>query len=182
MQKTNLAPIDDYAVYMMQADNQIISEEEEFDSKVLTYADGSKWVWLKDKPEERFVGFLYLKNALEMAGIQSVVAAPNKIALHGRKIIYLSEYAGDVHPSVFKYFNEIRAIQSVGFVDICGNLRVSDGKVYVFDTAMNSFEYRVQHEIRAFNQMHEAIRDGFEERLRDYFLTPNDSSYVKRAK
>ncbi len=85
----------------------------------------SKWVWLKDKPEERFVGFLYLKNALEMAGIQSVVAASNKIALYGRKIIYLSEYAGEVHSSVFKYFNEIRA----------------------------------------FNQMHEAIRAGFEERL-----------------
>ncbi len=41
MQRTNLAPIDDYAAYMMQADNQIISEEE-FNSKILTYADGSK--------------------------------------------------------------------------------------------------------------------------------------------
>ncbi len=170
MQRTSLIPVDDYAAYVMQADNQIISEEEGHGSVVLTYADGSKWVWLKDKPEERFVGFLYLEKALETIEVHSVAAASNKIALHGREIIYLSEYVGEIHPSVFKYFNEIRAIQNIGFVDICGNLREKEGKVYVFDTAMNSFEYRIRHEICIFNKVHDAIRSSLEERFRKDYL------------
>lgn len=172
MQGTSLIPSYDYTSYVMNADNQVMSEEEKFNSIVLTYADGSKWVCLKDKPKERFVGFLYLKNALEMAEIQSVAAASNKMALHDRKIIYLSEYVGEERPSVFKYFDEIRAIQSVGFVDTCGNLREKKGTVYVFDTAMNSFESRIHHKINAFIEMHDTIRFCLEERLDKELFEP----------
>jgi hypothetical protein len=69
--------------------------------EIIKHQDGSEWVILNNKGKERFCGFLYLKSALKTGGFNNVEAAQNKMALHNRKIIYLSRYYGNEKPHPF---------------------------------------------------------------------------------
>lgn len=140
-------------------------------SIIMKYEDGSEWVFLNNKGQERFCGFLYLQKALNDLNVSSMQAAENKIAIHNRKIIYLSKYYGDNPPSFGKvedYRNKLSVLnQEVKFIDTRenANLREKDGVVYIFDTEKNSFDKSVHEEIDSFIQQHDMIRSILEKSL-----------------
>jgi hypothetical protein len=141
-------------------------------SIILKYQDDTEWVFLNNKPEERFCGFLYLQKALEESNLNTIQAAENKIAIHDRKIIYLSRWHGDKKPDfmeLFEYNNELSTLkQDIGFTDTIGNanLRKQDGVVYVFDTEKGSFDKSVHEKIDSFVQQHDIIRSVLEKSLK----------------
>ena len=160
--------------YIMDTTNNVVGnrhEERLNQSTILKYADGSEWVLLDDKPEERFCGFLYLEQALRDLNMSRVQAAENKIAIHDRKIVYLSKYYGDYEPrrvELHQYDQELEVLdQEVKFTDIVGgkNLREKDGVVYVFDTEKGSFHRSVYLKIDSFIQQHTIIRSILEKSL-----------------
>ena len=128
---------------------------------IVTYEDGSEWVFLPDKGKERFCGFLYLQNALKESNIENIEAAENKIAIHDKKIIYLSKYCGEEKPDLWKNFDKIQAIQTTGFSDLshCANLREQNGKIYIFDTEKGSFNKNVYSKIDSFAPLHDEIQE-----------------------
>lgn len=157
-----------YEDYVMDAGNKIIGMRKggRFNqSTILTYADGSEWVFLPDKETARFCGFLYLQNALKEAGITLIAAAANKMALHDKKIIYLSQYCGEDRPGLLENSEEISKLAKLGFTDTTANanLRKKEGKLYVFDTEKSSFDSCVHEKIDSFVGLHHAIRSHLEE-------------------
>ncbi|HEY5235742.1 MAG TPA: hypothetical protein VIJ14_06160 [Rhabdochlamydiaceae bacterium] len=176
---TNTIPethLTDIESYVMASDIPIINVRRggrQDQSTILTYADGTEWVFLSNKEKERFCGFLYMQNAIKEAGLAKVKAAQNKMAIiedeqHGRKIIYLSQYCGEKKPEIFDYTKEFSGLQTdVGFTDTVANLREIEGEVYVFDTEKSSFAKGVHSKIDAFVKTHEALRSALEEKLKD---------------
>lgn len=160
-----------YDAYIMDPANKVVEMRHggRFNQAViLKYEDGSEWVFLNNKPEERFCGFLYLQKALNDLNVSKVQAAENKIAIHDRKIIYLSKYYGDNKPGFMDlsaYNEELIALkQKTKFVDTAGNanLREQNGVVYVFDTEKGSFDKSVHAKIDSFIQQHDMIRSALE--------------------
>ena len=84
----------DIESYVMASDNPITNLRRggrHDQSTILTYADGTEWVFLTNKAKERFCGFLYMQNAIKEAGLAKVKAAQNKMAIvedeqHGQKL------------------------------------------------------------------------------------------------
>ena len=155
-------PNTNYSNYIMNPDNQITGMRlggRLNQAKILTYEDGSEWVFLTDKGKERFCGFLYLQNALKESNIENIEAAENKIAIYDKKIIYLSKYYGDEKPDPWKNLDKIQAIRKTGFSDLsnCANLREQNGKTYIFDTEKFSFNPDVHNEIDSFAPVHDEI-------------------------
>lgn len=140
-------------------------------SIILKYEDGSEWVFLNNRPEERFCGFLYLQKALNDLNVSRLQPAENKIAIHERKIIYLSKYYGDNKPGfmeLHQYSKELSVLnQDVKFTDTAGNanLREHNGVVYVFDTEKGSFDKSVHEKIDSFIHQHDRIRSILEESI-----------------
>ena len=130
---------------------------------VATYSDQSQWVVLLAPPlRDRFCGFLYLQNALKKENAQRLEAAPNKIGVHNKQIIYLSQYCGEERldsSDFIEYRKELAMLSRIGFKDMMGasNLRKKDGKIFVFDTERSSFAPNVYKEIDAFEPLHDRI-------------------------
>jgi len=166
----------DYNSYTMDHSNKIVEIRNggRFNqSIILKYKDDTEWVFLNNKQEERFCGFLYLQKALEESNLNTIQAAENKIAIHDRKIIYLSRWHGDKKPDVSEtsgYSKELSTLeQDIGFTDMPGNanLRKKDNIIYVFDTEKHSFSKGVHEKIDSFVHQHKAIRSILEESLKD---------------
>jgi hypothetical protein len=144
-------------------------------SIILKYEDGSEWVFLNNRAEERFCGFLYLQKELKDLGVSRVQAAENKMAIQDRKIIYLSKYYGDNKPDFMElhgYGKELSILdREVKFTDTTANanLRKKDGVVYVFDTEKGSFHSSVHEKIDSFVGQHNLIRSILEESLENDF-------------
>ncbi len=161
----------DYDTYVIGSDNPVSSMRRggRFNqSIILTYADGTEWVFLNNRGEERFCGFLYMQNAIKEAGLAKVKAAQNKMTIHDRKIIYLSQYCGETKPKMFEYAKELSVLEKdVEFTDmpLAANLREIDGVVYVFDTEKGSFAKGVHGKIDAFVKRHDLLRATLEEKL-----------------
>ncbi len=119
---------------------------------------GTEWVKLEGNVKLRFCGFLYLKKALEESNLDYIKAAENKIAIHDRKIVYLSKYCGEEKVSFFKYIEKLQPLQTLGFTDIAANLRILDEKIYVFDTELKSFNQNVYEKILTYKPTHKSIR------------------------
>jgi hypothetical protein len=140
-------------------------------SQILTYTDGTEWVFLCEKTKDRFCGFLYLQDALKKAGADKIKAAPNKMAIHDGQIIYLSQYCGEKKVGFGSPDDCIQQIPiligEVGFTDIGGNanLREKDGEIFVFDTEKSSFDPKVHAQIDAFIPLHDRIRSVLAQRL-----------------
>jgi hypothetical protein len=163
--------------YIMNPNNQLVGMRKggRFNqSVILEYQDKTEWVFLNNKTEERFCGFLYLQKAINDSNLHTLQAAENKIAIHDRKIIYLSRYYGDKKPEfmeLFEYNNEISILQQkIGFIDMTGNcnLRKKDNFVYVFDTEKTSFDKSVHEKIDSFVHQHNVIRSILEESLKNH--------------
>ena len=159
-----------YDQYIMPSENQIQTMRKggRFNqSTILTYSDGSEWVFLPNKGEERFCGFLYLQEAIKQAGLSKVKAAENKMAIHDKQIIYLSQYCGDKRLEWPDGFNEASSLAEIGFTDTVGlaNLRKIDDVIYVFDTEKGSFANGVHEKINSFVHVHDAIRSTLEKRM-----------------
>ena len=164
MQVTNSTSHGNYQVnsdnsYIMDPDNEMVSMRRGGrgnQSVILQYQDDTEWVFLNDKPQERFCGFLYLQKALKESNISTIQAAENKITIHDRKIIYLSQYCGEKKLDFMesgKYMNELSILaKTVGFTDMLAyaNLRLKDEIVYVFDTEKSSFDKSVREKIDSF--------------------------------
>lgn len=179
MLTTTSAPYGTYEVnsnnnYIMDSANKIVEMRRggRFNqSIILKYQDDTEWVFLNNKPEERFCGFLYLQKVLNELNVSRVQPAENKIAIHDRKIIYLSRYYGDNKPGfmeLHEYSKELSILnQDVKFTDTVGNanLREKDGIVYVFDTERGSFDKSVHEKIDSFITQHNIIRSTLEESL-----------------
>lgn len=138
--------------------------------KILKFEDDTEWVYLPNSAQERFCGFLYLENAIKESHLEKVKAAENKMAIHNRKIIYLSRYRGEEKLSFLtsaKYAEEIGILkEQIGFTDLT-NLRVQGAAVYVFDTEKMSFSENVHEQMDAFIHQHDALRASLEELLRN---------------
>lgn len=137
--------------------------------QILTYQDGTEWVYLANKQSQRFCGFLYLQDALKREGFDNILPAENKMALNGRQIIYLSRYCGEQRVEDFSKARTVFAnLQKIGFTDNFGgcNLREIGEKYYVFDTEPASFT-GVSSQINAFMPMHDAIRKVLEDKIKD---------------
>lgn len=168
----------DHSSYIMDSQNGITSMREggRFNrSVILTFADESEWVFLSDKGKERFCGFLYLKKALERAGVDKIFAAENKMAIHDGRVIYLSEYQGEtkIDDPNMKWTEDLgeqlrKLNDEVGFIDtVAGtNLRLKNDSIYVFDTEKTSFSPAVRPEIDQFLPEHDAIRASLEGQLK----------------
>ncbi len=173
------APSINFDDYTMSPDNTITDMRRggRFDiMQILTYTDGTEWVFLDNKPTERFCGFLYLQNALNEMGLTKLRAAENKMALNGRQIIYLSQYCGETRPGFTggsgpidkETFHELSVLDNeIGFTDTAGmaNLRKKEDAIYVFDTEKTSFASTVRDKIDAFRPLHDQIRASLEARL-----------------
>lgn len=160
----------DYKKYIMDTSNEIAEMRKGGRGDqvtILKYQDGTEWVFLSNSPVERFCGFLYLQKALEESNLNTIQAAENKIALHNRKIIYLSRWRGEVKPGFMEYRQELSTLAKVGFTDTAfnANLRVQDGVVYVFDTEKSSFDVSVHEKIDSFISQHALIRSQLEKLL-----------------
>lgn len=109
--------------------------------KIVTLDNGSEWVFMPDKGNERFCGYLYLKEALEKNGSTQVKAADNKLFWWDGKAIVLSRYSGEGKPGMFD-FESILALKEVGFTDTHGmsNLRKVGDEIHAFDTELFSFD------------------------------------------
>lgn len=160
--------------YIMNPSNKIVEMRHggRFNqSLILKYKDDTEWVFLNNKPEERFCGFLYLQKAINESKLNTIQAAENKIAIHDRKIIYLSRYYGDKRldfMDMYGYGNELSILtQDIKFNDIVGfcNLRKKDGIVYVFDTEKSSFDETVHEKIDSFVHQHNVITSILKETL-----------------
>ena len=139
-------------------------------SIILTYSDGTEWVYLNNKPQERFCGFLYLQHVLKESKLEHILPAENKMAIHQHKIIYLSKYCGEKRPSYFEQIDRLQALkENAGFTDIadCTNLREQDGTIYIFDTEKGSFDSRVHEKIDAFVKLHDVIKASLEKKVKD---------------
>lgn len=180
MQATSSVPYEtqvqqvDNNQYIMSSTNKIVEMRKggRFNqSIILRYEDNSEWVFLNNRPEERFCGFLYLQKAIKESNLNSVRAAENKIAIHDRQIIYLSRYYGDKKPDfmeLHEYNDELSVLQQdIGFTDAVGytNLRKQNNTVYVFDTEKNSFDKSVHEKIDSFVQQHNLILSVVEKAL-----------------
>ncbi len=123
---------------------------------------------LSNAQQERFCGFLYLESAIAEAGLKHIQAAPNKLALHDRQIIYLSQYCGENKigfPEQLKYADELATLnQKIGFIDTLmgANLRCIGDQIFVFDTEKSSFDPKVRDKIDTFTPLHNAIRLAIE--------------------
>jgi hypothetical protein len=157
--------------YIMSSSNQIENMRRggRFNQSIIvTYTDKSEWVFLGDKQRERFCGFLYLQNALKESSLNKIHAAANKMAIHDKKIIYLSGYCGETKPGFFDLIGQVSALNTdIGFTDTAGgaNLRKIDNEIFVFDTEKSSFASKVHEKIDAFVKLHDAIRSSLEDRL-----------------
>ena len=161
----------DYNSYIMNPNNKIVEMRNggRFNqSIILKYQDDTEWVFLSNKPEERFCGFLYLQKELKKSNLNKIQASENKIAIHDRKIIYLSRWHGDKKPDFSEtdgYTKELLTLeQDIGFTDMSGNanLRKKDDVIYVFDTEKHSFDRSVHEKIDSFVHQHKAIREILE--------------------
>lgn len=166
----------DHSQYIMGSNNKIDSMRKggRFNqSTILKYEDKSEWVFLCNNGIERFCGFLYLQNAIKDSNLKTVQAAENKIAIHDRKIIYLSRYYGDKKPDsteLLEHDNELSVLKrDIGFTDTAGNanLRKQGNAIYVFDTEKSSFDQSVHGKIDSFVQQHDVIRSALEISLQD---------------
>lgn len=164
----------DHSQYIIDSSNKIVSMRKggRLDqSIILKYEDNSEWVFLNNRVVERFCGFLYLQKAIKELSLNNIQAAENKIAIHGRKIIYLSRYYGDEKPDFMElseYDSELSVLrQDIGFTDTIGNanLRKQDNTVYVFDTEKGSFDKSVHEKIDSFVKQHDVIRSLLEKSL-----------------
>lgn len=123
--------------------------------QIVTFDDRSEWVVMTDKGNERFCGYLYLKNALEKAGSSKVKAAENKLFWDKGKVYVLSRYCGEKKLEMKdllsnpNYIECLKLIDKVHFSDTLGfaNLRKEEDKIYVFDTEKNSFASSVHEKI-----------------------------------
>lgn len=174
MLTTNTSPFGslqtDYHQYIMDPGNVCVEMRKggRFNqSTILKYQDGTEWVFLNNIPIERFCGFLYLQKALLETNLPTIQAAENKIALHDRKVIYLSRWRGDEKPGFMEHRQELSALAKAGFIDTAqnANLRVQDGVVFVFDTEKSSFDASVHEKIDAFISQHDLIRSAVEKLL-----------------
>jgi hypothetical protein len=161
----------DYKDYIIDAQLMSVREGGRLNqSIILKYEDGTEWIYLGDKPQERFCGFLYLQKALKESNLNHIQPAENKMAIHERKIIYLSKYCGEKRPNFFEHMNELQSLKkNIGFTDIdgCTNLREEGSQIYVFDTEKASFDSSVHEKIDSFVNLHNAIRAILEEKLKD---------------
>jgi hypothetical protein len=138
-------------------------------STILTYEDGTEWIFLNNKAEERFCGFLFLQDALKQSKVDGVGAAANKMAMHNGSIIYLSKYCGETKPDYLESLKKINYIKTnAGFTDLtgCANLREVEGTIYIFDTEKGSFDPRVRDAIDQYLPLHNAIKASLEEKLK----------------
>lgn len=137
-------------------------------STIVKYEDGTEWIFLHEKPKERFCGFLFLQNALAGSNLNNILPAENKMAIHDRNIIYLSKYCGEIKPDLSKRMTEIHALNDLGFIDTLfgANLREENNKIYVFDTEKRSFAPSILEKIDSFVDLHDAIRSTLEGRLK----------------
>lgn len=169
---TSGAPQTSYDSYIMDPTNELINMRQGGrgnQSVILTYEDNTEWVFLSNKPQERFCGFLYLQNALKESDLNTITAAENKITIHDKEIIYLSQYCGEKRPGLFGHIDEFQKLnKDIGFTDMLGsaNLRERDDKIYVFDTEKGSFDNSVHEKIDTFVKLHNAIRSSLEEKLK----------------
>jgi hypothetical protein len=142
----------EYENYIMDSNNQIIGMRQggRFNqSIILNYEDSTEWVFVDNKQKERFCGFLFLQKALKESNLHNMLPAENKMAIHDRKIIYLSKYCGEKKPDSFERIKDIRALNNLGFTDTPGgaNLREENDKIYIFDTEKGSFDKSVHEKI-----------------------------------
>ncbi len=166
----------EYTQFIMDPNNKIAEKRMggRFNQSIIVkYEDQSEWVFLSNKPEERFCGFLYLQKAINESNLKNIQAAENKIAIHDKKIIYLSKYYGDKKPGfmeLFEYDQELLTLnKTIGFTDTLGNanLRKQNDIVHVFDTEKGSFDKSVHEKIDSFIEQHNAIRSFLEKSLND---------------
>jgi hypothetical protein len=163
----------DYDSYIMSSKNQISKMRyggRGGGSLILTYTDGTEWVLLNDQLKDRFCGYLYLQNALKEAHVEKIKAAPNKMAIHDREILYLSQYCGEKRlgaVEMTKYDNQLSTLEEAGFADMvgCTNLREMNEEIFVFDTEKNSFKSKVHEKIDSFAQLHDKIRSVLEDSI-----------------
>ena len=153
-----------YENYIMDSANKIKGMRPGKRCQILTYTDGSEWVYLADKEKERFCGFLYLKHALEKSGVTNLKAAENKIALNGKQVIYLSRFCGETQPNAGDETENLSTLRQTGFTDfsfMC-NLRKIAHQTFVFDTEKSSFTPEVHQQIESYSGLHDAIRSYLE--------------------
>lgn len=139
------------------------------DYTILTYDDGTEWVFLDEKEVERFCGYLYLRYTIKKLRL-NIVAAENKISIYNGKIIYLSKYMGEQTLSIFSNewhkYNEdmLRLEKEIGFRDLSGyyNMRIVDDMLYVFDTEKLSYHMNVHQKIDGYKELHDSIRNYLE--------------------
>lgn len=138
-------------------------------SIILKYDDRSEWVYLNNNVEERFCGFLFLQNALRELNINNILPAENRMAIHEREIIYLSKYCGEKKLDSPENDDKLEILRKVGFIDFAGyaNLRIEDGKIWVFDTEKSSFDKEIRDTIDVFVDLHKTIRASLEEKLKN---------------
>lgn len=160
--------------FIIDSSNQIIEMRRggRFNqSIILKYEDNNEWVFLNNRVKERFCGFLYLQNAIKELNLKNIQAAENKIAIHDKKIIYLSKYYGDSKPDIFElwdYNHELSILkEKIGFIDMVANanLRKENNTVYVFDTEINSFDKTVHEKIESYFSQHDIILSFVEKSL-----------------
>jgi hypothetical protein len=160
----------DYKDYILDSELVGIRQGGRFNnSTILTYEDRTEWVFLNNKAEERFCGFLFLQNALKQSNVDGVVAAENKMATYKGDIIYLSKYCGETKPDCVDNFQKINCIKTnAGFTDLigCANLREVEGTVYIFDTEKGSFDPRVRDTIDQYMPLHNTIKAFLEDKLK----------------
>lgn len=139
---------------------------EDLISQIVKYEDGSEWVFLSNSEKERFCGFLHLQNALKESNLNNFAAAENKMAIHNRKVIYLSKYCGEKRPEFCR--NLTALLDNTGFKDFtgCANLRELEDKIYIFDTEKGSFDPSVHQKIDSYVNLHDAIQACLEAKIK----------------
>lgn len=128
-------------------------------SFIATFQDDTEWVvLLGGDGSDRFVGYLYLEDAIEKSGLKNVKAADNRLSIIQGKIHYLSRYVGEERIG-HEFFAEMQQLREIGFADmICGaNLRKLGDTMYVFDTEKGSFSEEAQKNIEMYRGLHDKV-------------------------
>jgi hypothetical protein len=132
-----------------------------------TFRDGSEWI-MGQGGLNRFLGYLYLKKAIEHYGLRTLRVVDTRFAYRDQKndkisisvmracekplvniptidsmnFFSLSRYVGDDRPTAGEASEELEILRTkIGFTDLefNANLRKKDGIIYVIDTEYNSF-------------------------------------------
>jgi len=131
-----------------------------------TLNDGSEWV-MGQGGLSRFLGYLYLKKAIEYYGLKTLRVVETRFAyrnpsgdieisvkpvaekhliniptIDSKNFFSLSRYMGDDRPTLGEGVEELEILRTkIGFTDLAfnANLRKKDGIIYIIDTEYPSF-------------------------------------------